>query len=138
KIIFAYEELDSLSIDLYGFVELEIIGDYSFGKYNKNPKLRIQKVENMNKALEFIKRRGVSLTNIGAEEGLTAKEGLLLWCQRKTAPYAEVNVRDFTYSCALIHRHRPDLLDYDALNKSDRHSNTALAFEVAATKLDIT
>ncbi|CAG8834587.1 4663_t:CDS:2, partial [Racocetra persica] len=40
--------------------------------------------------------------------------------------------------CALIHRHRPDLLDYDSLNKADRHTNTALAFEVAATKLGIT
>ena len=29
--------------------------------------MRIQRVENVNKALEFIKRRGVSLTNIGAE-----------------------------------------------------------------------
>nr|CAG8587834.1 2247_t:CDS:10 [Entrophospora candida] len=118
---------------------LEIIGDLSFGRYNKKPKLRIQKVENVNKALEFIKHRGVPLTNIGAEdivdtniklilgmiwtiilrftiadiseEGLTAKEGLLLWCQRKTAPYAEVD--------------------------TDRHSNTSLAFEVAAKYLDI-
>ena len=29
--------------------------------------MRIQRVENVNKALEFIKHRGVSLTNIGAE-----------------------------------------------------------------------
>jgi hypothetical protein len=29
--------------------------------------MRIQKVENVNKALEFIKLRGVALTNIGAE-----------------------------------------------------------------------
>ncbi|KAG0007890.1 hypothetical protein BGZ80_004115, partial [Entomortierella chlamydospora] len=134
--------------------------------------MRIQKVENVNKCLEFIRSRGVNLTNIGAEdivdenlklilgmiwtlilrftiadiseEGLNAKEGLLLWCQRKTAPYHEVNVRDFTYSwadglafCALIHRHRPDLLDFDSLDKSDRHGNTQLAFDVASEHLDI-
>ncbi|CAG8835820.1 10610_t:CDS:2, partial [Cetraspora pellucida] len=56
---------------------------------------------------------------------------------RKTAPYEDVNVKDFTYSCALIHRHRPDLLNYDELNKSDRHGNTALAFEVAEKHLGI-
>ncbi|OZJ03938.1 hypothetical protein BZG36_02934 [Bifiguratus adelaidae] len=167
------ENLDTGISDGVRLIQLlEIIGDTSFGRFNQKPKMRIQKVENVNKALEFIKHRGVGLTNIGAEdivdsnqklilgmiwtiilrftiadineEGLTAKEGLLLWCQRKTAPYEEVNVKDFTYSwtdglafCALIHRHRPDLLDYDKLDKSDRHGNTQLAFDVAQEHLGI-
>lgn len=69
---------------------------------------------------------------------------MLLWCQRKTAPYKEVDVVDFSHSwksglalCALIHRHRPDLLNYDALDKTDRHRCTKLAFDVAQQHLDI-
>lgn len=80
-----------------------------------------------------------------SEEGVNAKEGLLLWCQRKTAPYQpEVDVQNFTYSwtsglalCALIHRHRPDLLDYHALPKTDAHACTSLAFRVAQEHLGI-
>ncbi|KAI9296817.1 hypothetical protein K502DRAFT_337116 [Neoconidiobolus thromboides FSU 785] len=145
---------------------LEALTDAPIGKYNFHPKYRLQKIENLNKALKFIRERGINLTNIGAEdivdgnikltlgmiwtivlrftiddiseEGVGAKEGLLLWCQRKTAGYQGVNVQDFTYSwkdglalCALIHRHYPELLDYHSLDKNDYRGNTALAFKVA-------
>jgi len=35
-----------------------------------------------------------AIQDISVEE-MTAKEGLLLWCQRKTAPYKNVNVQNF-------------------------------------------
>ena len=42
-------------------------GDVSLGRYNRNPRMRVQKAENVNLALEFITSRGVKLTNIGPE-----------------------------------------------------------------------
>ena len=42
-----------------------------------------------------------------------------------------------TDSCALIHRHRPELLDWDKLDKTDKRTNTELAFRVAEQSLGI-
>lgn len=151
---------------------LGIIGNDSLGRYNPSPRLRIQKVENINTALEFIKHRGIQLHNIGAEdiidgnlklilgllwililrftiseineEGLSAKEGLLLWCQRKTAGYEGINIKDFSKSwtnglafAALIDRYRPDLLDFDNLDPKDARGNMELAFRIAHDQVGI-
>jgi hypothetical protein len=44
-----------------------VLGDVSLGRYNKIPRMRVQKAENVTKALDFIASRGVKLTNIGPE-----------------------------------------------------------------------
>ncbi|XP_075899010.1 F-actin-monooxygenase mical2b isoform X2 [Nelusetta ayraudi] len=63
---------------------------------------------------------------------------LLTWCQKQTQGYRGVDVTDLTSSwrnglalCALIHRQRPDLIDYDSLNEEDVAGNNQLAFDVA-------
>uniref|UniRef100_A0A8C7U301 Actinin, alpha 2b n=1 Tax=Oncorhynchus mykiss TaxID=8022 RepID=A0A8C7U301_ONCMY len=150
---------------------LEVISGERLPKPDRG-KMRFHKIANVNKALDFITSKGVKLVSIGAEEivdgnikmtlGMiwtiilrfaiqdisveetSAKEGLLLWCQRKTAPYRNVNVQNFHVSwkdglafCALIHKHRPDLIDYAKLNKDDPMGNLNLAFEIAEKHLDI-
>ncbi|XP_073408283.1 alpha-actinin-1-like isoform X3 [Dendrobates tinctorius] len=84
-----------------------------------------------------------AIQDISVEE-TSAKEGLLLWCQRKTAPYKNVNIQNFHISwkdglgfCALIHRHRPELIDYGKLRKDDPYTNLNTAFDVAERFLDI-
>ncbi|GAB6024874.1 hypothetical protein CHUAL_009988 [Chamberlinius hualienensis] len=150
---------------------LEVISGETLGKPDRG-KMRFHKIANVNKALDFIASKGVKLVSIGAEEivdgnvkmtlgmiwtiilrfaiqdisveEMTAKEGLLLWCQRKTAPYKNVNVQNFHLSfkdglafCALIHRHRPDLIDYSKLSKDNPLENLNTAFDVAEKYLDI-
>ena len=39
--------------------------------------------------------------------------------------------------CALIHRHRPDLLDFNSLDKNDARANIERAFGIAEQSLGI-
>ncbi|CAL8348138.1 unnamed protein product [Arctogadus glacialis] len=168
-------QIDSIEEDFRDGLKLMLLLEVISGERLPKPergKMRVHKINNVNKALDFIASKGVKLVSIGAEEivdgnakmtlGMiwtiilrfaiqdisvdetSAKEGLLLWCQRKTAPYKNVNVQNFHISWkdglafnALIHRHRPELIDYDKLRKDDPLTNLNNAFEVAEKYLDI-
>ena len=75
---------------------------------------------------------------------VTGVEGLYVWCRRITGGYRGVEVNNMTEAwrsglafCAIIHRFRPDLIDYDGLDESDPVGNCELAFRVAERELGI-
>uniref|UniRef100_A0A6Q2Z8V4 Actinin, alpha 2b n=1 Tax=Esox lucius TaxID=8010 RepID=A0A6Q2Z8V4_ESOLU len=145
---------------------LEVISGERLPKPDRG-KMRFHKIANVNKALDFITSKGVKLVSIGAEEivdgnvkmtlGMiwtiilrfaiqdisveetSAKEGLLLWCQRKTAPYRNVNVQNFHVSYylkqILIFRSSLTLIQFPKMD--DPMGNLNLAFEIAEKHLDI-
>ncbi|NWY16373.1 MICA2 monooxygenase, partial [Aphelocoma coerulescens] len=86
-------------------------------------------------------RRSVNLTR---QESDIRPNKLLTWCQKQTEGYRNVNVTDLTTSwksglalCAIIHRFRPDLIDFEALNEEDVVKNNQLAFDVAEQEFGI-
>ena len=164
----------SSGIKLILLVE-QLSGD-KLGKYNKNPKIRIEKVENLNVALNyinsFLKEIGIknqySAESILDEEermilgmvwtlilrysvsevsegATTAKEGLLLWAQKKVQevdPGRQVgnfttHWQDGCAFSALIAGARPDLLDYSIVKPGEKLENLNRVFDLAEEKLGI-
>uniref|UniRef100_A0A3Q0RWE8 Spectrin beta, non-erythrocytic 2 n=1 Tax=Amphilophus citrinellus TaxID=61819 RepID=A0A3Q0RWE8_AMPCI len=163
---------------------LEVLSGEQLPKPTKG-RMRIHCLENVDKALQFLKEQKVHLENMGShdivdgnhrltlgliwtiilrfqiqdisvetednKEKKSAKDALLLWCQMKTAgesffvEYPNVNIHNFTTSWrdglafnAIVHKHRPDLIEFDNLKRSNAHYNLQNAFNVAEKELGLT
>jgi len=153
----------------------EVLTGESLGRHHKNPKMLMQKMENLNLVTkmvnDFVASKGIRIQYSAeqilegdlkslmgmlwifiskfaidqiAEGDLTAKEGLLIWCQKKLKDYDNIKIENLSSSwkdgmafCALIHKNRPDLIDYKSLNPSNKYENMKLAFDTAATELGV-
>ncbi|XP_056621879.1 protein-methionine sulfoxide oxidase mical3a isoform X4 [Triplophysa dalaica] len=85
-----------------------------------------------------------SNSKLTRNESVVRSSKLLNWCQRQTEGYRGVSVSDLTTSwksglalCAVIHRYRPDLIDFESLEERDVEKNNQLAFDVAEKEFGI-
>uniref|UniRef100_A0A8C7Y215 F-actin monooxygenase n=1 Tax=Oryzias sinensis TaxID=183150 RepID=A0A8C7Y215_9TELE len=69
---------------------------------------------------------------------------LLTWCKKQTEGYRNVSIKDLTSSwksgialCALIHRFKPQLIDFDSLNEEDHRANLQLALDISEQEFGI-
>uniref|UniRef100_UPI00398E37BD protein-methionine sulfoxide oxidase mical3a isoform X2 n=1 Tax=Pristiophorus japonicus TaxID=55135 RepID=UPI00398E37BD len=77
-------------------------------------------------------------------DSLARSNKLLSWCQKQTQGYKNVHVIDLTSSwksglalSAIIHRYRPDLIDFPQLNEKNVESNNQMAFDIAEREFGI-
>ncbi|GAA6233264.1 plectin-like [Lates japonicus] len=81
----------------------------------------------------------------GQSDDMTAKEKLLLWSQRMVEGYQGLRCDNFTTSWrdgklfnAIIHKHRPTLIDMGQVYRQSNQENLEQAFSVAERDLGVT
>ncbi|XP_045033710.1 dystonin isoform X35 [Daphnia magna] len=127
------------SLDYLRYRKIKLVNIRAEDIVDSNPKLTLGLIWTI--ILHF----QISDIMVGQDESLTAREALLRWAQRTTAKYPGVRVKDFTSSwkdglafSAIIHRNRPDLVDWRSLKNRGIRDRLDSAFNVVEREYGVT
>lgn len=128
-----------MALDFLRYKKIKLVNIRAEDIVDGNPKLTLGLIWTI--ILHF----QISDIVVGQEDNLTAREALLRWARRSTAKYPGVRVNDFTGSwrdglafSALIHRNRPDLIDWRDSRSRRPRERLEQAFHVVEREYGVT
>ncbi|XP_076765747.1 dystonin-like protein short stop isoform X10 [Xylocopa sonorina] len=128
-----------MALDFLRYKKIKLVNIRAEDIVDGNPKLTLGLIWTI--ILHF----QISDIVVGQEPNVTAREALLRWARRSTARYPGVRVTDFTGSwrdglafSALIHRNRPDLVDWRGARASQPRERLDRVFHVAEREYGVT
>ncbi|XP_063629074.1 dystonin isoform X8 [Cydia splendana] len=128
-----------MALDFLRYKKIKLVNIRAEDIVDGNPKLTLGLIWTI--ILHF----QISDIVVGQEANVTAREALLSWARRSTAKYPGVRVTDFTSSWrdglafnALIHRNRPDLIDWRNIRSRQVRERLETAFHVVEKEYGVT
>ncbi|XP_052759151.1 dystonin isoform X18 [Galleria mellonella] len=128
-----------MALDFLRYKKIKLVNIRAEDIVDGNPKLTLGLIWTI--ILHF----QISDIVVGQEPNVTAREALLSWARRSTAKYPGVRVTDFTSSWrdglafnALIHRNRPDLIDWRNIRSRQVRERLETAFHVVEKEYGVT
>ncbi|XP_054002763.1 dystonin isoform X40 [Hylaeus anthracinus] len=128
-----------MALDFLRYKKIKLVNIRAEDIVDGNPKLTLGLIWTI--ILHF----QISDIVVGQEPNVTAREALLRWARRSTARYPGVRVTDFTGSwrdglafSALIHRNRPDLVDWRGARTCQPRERLDRVFHVAEREYGVT
>ncbi|KRG05370.1 uncharacterized protein Dmoj_GI18447, isoform N [Drosophila mojavensis] len=128
-----------MALDFLRFKNIKLVNIRAEDIVDGNPKLTLGLIWTI--ILHF----QISDIVVGKEDNVSAREALLRWARRSTARYPGVRVNDFTSSwrdglafSALVHRNRPDLLDWRKARNDRPRERLETAFHIVEKEYGVT
>ncbi|XP_039482625.1 dystonin isoform X22 [Drosophila santomea] len=128
-----------MALDFLRYKKIKLVNIRAEDIVDGNPKLTLGLIWTI--ILHF----QISDIVVGKEDNVSAREALLRWARRSTARYPGVRVNDFTSSwrdglafSALVHRNRPDLLDWRKARNDRPRERLETAFHIVEKEYGVT